>query len=251
MPMPIIPVPQFPDVPDVPGVPALVRDVAAKFVGTGNAIITAEGLGLFNQRAKGPGVKRPATVTQVWGFFDMTGQPVVLQDSILSVDFAAENQVADHPVETGGFASYNKVQAANRVMLAVTKGGAEAERAKFQQRLDKARTTLDLFAVITPDVTLTNLTIERITYGRRQSNGANLLVVDIVLREVRIANTGSAMKFGANTVKAPDAAAPVQVGTVYPQAPTAAILAAATLSLDPIIASAAKRAVANITSSGG
>lgn len=251
MPMPIIPVPQFPDVPNAPGVPAMVRDVAAKIPGTGNAIITAEGLGIFNQRATGKGVKLPSAVTQIWGFFDMTGQPVVLQDSIVSVDFAAENQVADHPVETGGFASYNKVQAPNRVMITVTKGGTEDERAKFHQRLDKARTTLDLFAVITPDVTLTNLTIERITYERRQNHGVNLLVADIVLREVRQAKSGSAMKFGANTVKAPDSADPEQVGTVYPQAPNAALLAAATLSPDPIIASAAKQAIANLKSSGG
>ena len=187
--MPLIP---FPDVPKSPGVPALPRSPAFP-------PIVRVSLGLVQGM-----LWRIFQVQTRWGIFDSTGKPLGdpakftgLSGNTLdaaglgsslstnSVDYSKETRVSDFPLELGGFASYNKVEAPASPTVTLNLTGSENNRRTFLDAIDKATKSTDLYSVVTPEVTYINYSIERYNYSRRASKGATLLIVEITLKEIR------------------------------------------------------------------
>jgi hypothetical protein len=183
--MPRIP---FPNVPQLPGVPALPR--SPNF-----PTVARAGLGLLQGL-----LWRIYQVQTRWGIFDVAGNPlgnpaqfgpvadvagVSATLSTAAVDYSKETRVSDFPLERGSFASYNKVEtaAAPTVTLAFT--GSEADRRSFLDAIDEACKSVELYSVVTPEVTYINYSIERYNYQRRNAKGATLLIVEISLKEIR------------------------------------------------------------------
>ena len=90
-----IAVPSFPDVPHAPGVPPVLRQIGA--VVNNVALLVADAVVIARMFA-GP----------QWGIF-RAGQPVIIGDSVIGVDYRREWRVSDHSLEKGAFASYDKV----------------------------------------------------------------------------------------------------------------------------------------------
>ena len=95
--MPLI---NFPNVPPLPGVPNLRRAVTGVLTRTGllPAIRGLDRFGLLDM-LMGP----------QWGVFDESGIVMLQPDTIAAVEYKGDYEIANHPVEEGGFASYNKV----------------------------------------------------------------------------------------------------------------------------------------------
>ena len=123
--MPLIP---FPNVPPLPGVPNLRRAAAGVLVRTGiaPAIMGLDRFGLLS-RFLGP----------QWGVFSAGGAGAVLvPDTIASIEFKGDSDIANHPVEKGGFASYNKVAKPFEVSVVMTcSGGGQQSRSDFLSAL--------------------------------------------------------------------------------------------------------------------
>src|SRR5579875_727912 len=100
MPLPNLSVPQYPDVPQAPGVPPVLRQVGQ--VANAVTLLTADASEVLQALGVLPGPQ--------WGIFDQTGQPVIVGDSVVGVDYRKEYRAADYPVEGGSFANYNKVE---------------------------------------------------------------------------------------------------------------------------------------------
>lgn len=181
----------FPNVPKLPGVPALPRQPGA-------ATFARVGLGALQGA-----LWRVFQVQNQWGIFDSTGKPLAdpqrfqgLTGALLnslggptvstgSVDYSKETKVADFPIERGSFASYNKVETPATPVVTLCMSGSESDRTKFLAAIDAATKSTDLYSVVTPEVVYKRYAIERYNYQRRNAKGANLLIVDIALKEVR------------------------------------------------------------------
>lgn len=153
----------------------------------------------------------------VWGIYDKDGAPVLTGDSVKAVEPSKEFRISSFPVENGTFNSYNKVEVPGEVRLTFFQGGSESDRSVFLGTLDNLARTLDLYSVLTPEITYTSLNITHWSYERTAANGVTLLSVDVMLTQVR--DTGEAV---FTQTKAADGANPVNTGPVQTQAPTTA-----------------------------
>lgn len=167
----------MPTLPSLPGAPALLRPPAAVS-------------GLLSAVNRATLLVADATIiarifgASQWGVY-LKGKPIVEADSVVSFDYRQDNKIADYPMEKGAFQSYNKTATPYESRVRLTKGGSEADRAKFLSALEKAAASLDLYEVITPERTYIGANIQRINYERTASAGVGLIAVDIWLLEVR------------------------------------------------------------------
>jgi hypothetical protein len=194
--MPLIP---FPDVPALPGVPSLVRSANIP-----PAIQVS--LGAVQ------GILASALQSPVqWGIFDVNGNQLGAQNSgssgVLaaigaallsavvgaapqlatdSVEYSKEMKPASFPIETGGFANYNKVEMPGEptVTLVLDGGNVPASNA-FLGAIDTAVKSTNLYSVVTPEFTYINQSINRYNYRRTAQQGATMLKVELSLSEIR------------------------------------------------------------------
>ncbi len=182
-----------------------------------------------------------STPQPVWGLFTEDGAQVVEQDSVLSFEYKNDWSLSTFPQEEGAFSTYNKVNSPYDARIRLTKGGTEAERTEFLTALQQAADSLDLYSIVTPEITYLRANIQHIDYQRTNTNGANLLVVDVWLLEIRSENSiskftvtpsqntgsllqkinssvsnaiGGGVSFLKNTVKSIGATAKVSLGQV-------------------------------------
>jgi hypothetical protein len=203
MPYATTPVPKAPDVPKSNGVPAIFRD-PTRIVFT-IRLIEADIATVL--RMFGP---------PEWGVFTTGGAPVLIPDSIVSVDIRREWRISDYPVERGGFQSFDKVGTPFDARVRMAVSGAEA-RGPFLARLDAVAASLDLFTVVTPDALYPSVNIVHYDYRREQRSGASLLLIDVWLQEVRV--TAQAQ---FTETKTPEGAANAAGGNVQGTPPTPA-----------------------------
>lgn len=226
--MPRIP---FPDVPDLEGVPQIPR--SPKFPPAASAVLGIVQGALW----------RAVQIGTQWGVFDANGRPLAdprrfqgltgealnaLGGTTVStgaLDYSKETRVSDFPVEGGSFVTYNKVELPASPAVILCMGGSENDRKRFLDAIDAATKSLDLYTIVTPEVNYIGYVIERYNYQRRSIKGANLLIVELSLREVRQA----AAKYAKSlTVAAKESSATPTVdgGKVQPQAAKSSTLKA-------------------------
>lgn len=172
----LIPKSLYPLVPNAPGVPALLRSGAQildtatlGYLGIGNALNSIIGY--------------PKTE---WGVFDPSGSIFADYDSFNALQtYNNEASISDYPVENGGFASYNKVDSPFDIVATLHCGGNTDRRARFLQACENARASLDLYSVLTPERTFRNVNFVGLNMRRETTNGANMLIITLIGREVR------------------------------------------------------------------
>lgn len=173
--MPLIP---FPNVPPLPGVPNLRRAATGVLVRTGiaPAIMGLDRFGLLS-RFLGP----------QWGVFSASGGAAKLvPDTIASIEFKGDSDIANHPVEQGGFASYNKVAKPFEVSVVMTcSGGGQQSRSDFLSALKDMRDNLELYDVVTPDGVHTSCNLVHYDYKRSSQNGVTMITANCRFQEVR------------------------------------------------------------------
>jgi hypothetical protein len=198
-----IPTPSFPNVPDLPGVPALLR-AGTGLVGSVPLLEVADATGILGQFA-----------STNWGLFNSSGQQVVPAKSIISVDFRADYDIVDYPIEQGAFQSFNKVIVPFDIHLVMTCDGNTATRAAFMQALLTARKSLDIYSVTTPEAVFLSVNIIHVDLQRSAQKNANMIQVEVVVRQVNVTSTAT-LSSSANSSGA-DAQ---NGGTVQPTTPS-------------------------------
>lgn len=190
------------------GVPPLLNQVAS--VANTATLLIADAALIYQI------FKRP-----VWGLY-YNGQPIIVPDSIVALELRNDSLISDYPQEQGAFQSYNKVLTPFTIRLRMTKGGTVAERSQFLADVAAILNDLNLYQVVTPEVSYSSVNIVHFEYARTSRNGLGLLVIELWLRQVRVTATAA-----FSNTKAPDGAAQSSIGTVQPQAATSAQTAAA------------------------
>lgn len=208
---PIIPANPFPAIPQLPGVPQIARNAIA---------IETQGIEIVAAARLIQQLFQAATAkAQVWALMDSAFKTVLSPSNYLAFDQRNEWRVLDYPVQDGAFASYNKVASPYSLNVRMSKGGSLSDREDFLKTLDTLSKTFDLYTLVTPERSYSNLNIERYEVMRRGSQGAYFLTeVDVYFREIRQV-TGVYSSSAANTANAkpPSATPNVNNGTVLPQ----------------------------------
>jgi hypothetical protein len=204
--LPITPVPQYPNVPVAPGVPPLLRAInQVSQIQNTAVLLVADAIDVLTMFS-----------SPSWGIFSQNGTPVIIPDSVVDAGFRKEYRISDFPQEQGSFASYNKVETPFDAPWRLAKGGTDSDRTSFLNAIAQATASLNLYALVMPEVTYRWCNITRYAYQRSQRQGVTLLLVDIWLEEVRITGTTQ-----YSSTAQPAAANPQNVGTVQSQTPTA------------------------------
>lgn len=120
---------------------------------------------------------------QQWGIFTQDGAPVIVHDSVASVEYARDYRISDYPQEKGAFQSYNKV----KVPFQAKVGFLISEtRRDCLQALEKVVESLDLVTVVTPELSYPSANTIHYGFQRTLRSGVTLIRVDVWCQEVRI-----------------------------------------------------------------
>lgn len=144
-----------------------------------------------------------------WGIF-LHGVPVLVPDSIISVEIKVDWRLSDYQQEPNSFASYNKVRTPYEAHLTMTKGGTPI--GPFLLSVEAAIASLNLYDVVTPDRVYSGANLTHYDYRRENTNGVSLLTVDLWLEEVRVTGTAA-----TPATQAPSGASATNGGNVQPQ----------------------------------
>lgn len=212
-------VPRYPNVPNAPGVPPLQR--ATQVINSVSLLVAnvQNVLDMFS----GPR----------WGIFNDAGEPLLIGDSVVNVDYKRESRISDYPIEKGQFANYNKVQTPYEARVAFAVGGKEEDRTEFLAICDKLITTLQIVTVVTPEVVYESANVIHYDYRRSSRSGVTMLTVEVWIQEIRQTassaftqtatenpTTPTEATGSAPATQQPASAAPTSTGTVQPTTPT-------------------------------
>jgi hypothetical protein len=182
----------------VPGLPPLPASVNIIDTAT---LLVADAVSLFFGPSAGP----------QWGIF-LDGVPVVVSDNVTAFSFKKSSRISKYPQAQGAFASYNKVTVPFEPKIRFSTGGSVADKANFIASIDAISGDLNLYTVITPEVSYPSCNVIDYDYDRAHGN-AGLLEIEVMLEQVVIAGSSTF----SNTTSPTDAAQ-TNNGLVQPQA---------------------------------
>jgi hypothetical protein len=117
--------------------------------------------------------------------------------------------LSDYPLEKGAFESYNKVSTPFSAKIRFASGGSEQEREALLTSVATIASTLELYDLVTPEKTYSNVNVEHYEWARSSHNGVGMIQVEIWVLEIR----QNAVTTFSNT-QSPAAADPVNGGSV-------------------------------------
>lgn len=196
----------IPGIPDIPDFKGLVTSGTDALISFGGATLIRMIFG--NQ----------------WGIFNQYGIPIMLADTVHSLKYNNNSQIAQAPVEKGSFASYNKVQNPYQATVTMIRGGGDVtKRGLFIAQLELLSKSTLLFHVITPEYVHINAAIVGYDYARDPNAGARMIIANIHLEEVREAK----VTYETKETKNPDDAPQVDGGEQQPKEASQSLLSRA------------------------
>lgn len=146
---------------------------------------------------------------KIWGIVNEFGIPIVLADTVISMNYDAGASISKYPVEQGSFASYNKVNQPSMASVSMAKGGSSVlERSLFLTQLEALLKSTLSFHIITPEYVYMNYQIIGINTARSAQDGATMITANLDLEEVLEAK----VEYSIEEVKAPSDANTVDGG---------------------------------------
>jgi hypothetical protein len=145
-----------------------------------------------------------------WGIF-LAGVPVVVSDNVIGFRFKKSSRISKYNQEQGAFASYNKVSLPFEPKIRFSTGGSVSDKQTFIDSIDSISGDLNLYTVITPEVSYPSCNVIDYDYDRNHGN-AGLLEIEVMLEQVVIAGASTF----SNTTSPTDAAQ-TNNGLVQPQ----------------------------------
>lgn len=121
-----------------------------------------------------------------WTVITADGSSVALSfDVMISLDYTSENSTIQSPIETNGFATYNKKIAPARLDLEVAIMGEPSVLQEALQVLSDLNASTDLVNVVTPEREYRNLNLEKVTFSRTPEDGVDVIYASLSFIEVK------------------------------------------------------------------
>lgn len=147
------------------------------------------GKGIFNNLlAIGQGrLWQLLTLQPIWGIYEAGSSTdlAIEVTSVQDVSISEESDVPDYRLQTGSFASYNKIVQPKEIKLTITKNGSDLERQAFVNWLQQNVNQPTVYDILTADAVFSNLTLRDYEYERTADNGMDLIVAQCSFLEVR------------------------------------------------------------------
>ena len=127
------------------------------------------------------------TLEPTWGIYE-SGSSTTLAvqvDSVQQVSITGEADVPTYRLQTGGFASYNKIPDPIEISLRISKGGTDTERQAFIDWLKTARDNPTVFDILTAEAVFLNMTLQDYKYDRTADDGMDMVVAECSFLEIR------------------------------------------------------------------
>lgn len=157
----------MPFVPNVPGVPAL-----SSYIPNNLTLLLGDAAGLI----------LGALGVQTWGIF-LDGIPVLSYDNFVSFEYSQDWDISTYPVESGSFASYDKVQNPSEIRVRISAGADVLNRQAMLDTIDLQMSTTITYDIVTPETVYLNYNFRRREYDRAAEK-VGLIVVDLYFIEI-------------------------------------------------------------------
>lgn len=149
--------------------------------------------------------------TPQWGIFDQSGNTIISADAVVGFEFINGYKISSYPQEKGAFETYNKAKIPFQTHVIFAISGTIAKKQSFFANLELAMSSLDTYVVWTPEYQYPSANVTNYEVRRDARQGAQVVLVDVSLEEVRILNS-SVM---SNT-QSINGNAPANNGTIQP-----------------------------------
>lgn len=187
------------DVPFLPGVPPL-----PSYAANGVVLLVSDLVSAANAIFGSP-----------WGIF-LNGEQAFDYNSVVDFDYKQDWPISDYQLEDGAFQSYDKVQLPFDVKVRVASFGDEAGREATLSSVLAAANTLDLYDVVTPEMTFPSSNITHVDFKRSSHNGVGMIVMDIWFVQIRVTATST-----FTGTQSPSASSQQSTGNVSTTTPSA------------------------------
>lgn len=127
----------------------------------------------------------PVSQVNRWNITDKDGQPLITFTSFLELEYHDESKVLEHPVEEGGFYTYNKIETPVEVSVMLAIAGKNEDLQRILTTLDELVSSTKLINVETPIKLIASNTLVSYDFILKKDDGISLLTVNLALREVR------------------------------------------------------------------
>lgn len=166
-----------------------------------------------------------------WAIYSSgTSDDAITPDSVGELDFRGESRVCNYPLERGAFASYNKVQTPYGLRLQLVCDGNLMSPDDFLRQLSYMLNSTETYDVSTPHGFYESLTVAQMDYKKTASNGASMVIADVMFEEVREVASATYTASGSSPTisdsRSPSAASQRNSGTATTALPTPAELLA-------------------------
>ena len=140
-----------------------------------------------------------------------------MAESCVSVEVRQDYVVANYPLESGAFESYDKVWTPFVIRMRLTSPPGAFGRAAFLAAIDAIVEDTTIYSAYTPEYAYPSVNVMHKGYTRSAESGASLIIAELWLQQILQNVTPQYTNVGS-----PSAAAPVSSGTAQPQQPTPA-----------------------------
>lgn len=158
----------------------------------------------------------PSTALPLYGVTDANGNLLIEPDSVIEADVDAGSEINTHPVEQGGFDSYNRVQKPIGIRLLMACQGKNMTRSEFLATLESLREGTQTVTVALLDAAYSNMVLQDYGYKRSAEHGAVTIWADTWWKEERSTNVFVTPPASSQ----PQGNAAVNLGSVQATTPT-------------------------------
>jgi len=154
------------------GMPSLLSKLPAPIVSVLGSAISSAWASLFSAGE--------------WGIYNSreTTKPIKVT-SVISLGVRSSATLSDYPLESGSFATYNKVKRPADIPIRITREGSEADLREILKWLEAQTRAISIYDVVTPEVRYPGVTLVEYTVQREASNGALMVIADCIFQQVK------------------------------------------------------------------
>ena len=122
---------------------------------------------------------------EVWDFRDKQGTSIFGSVKVMNIGMEANGTVVSQPIEEGSFFSYNKTAEPHHVQCVLCFEGNAQHLQSMLTIVEKYKTGLDTFSIVTPYAEYENMSLESYSHARDVTNGYGLLYVQCEFKEIQ------------------------------------------------------------------
>lgn len=113
------------------------------------------------------------------------GIPVIIADTVTSINHSAAWNISTYPVERGQFISYNKVYQPFTATLKFTSGGSRTNRRLLFNSVAAISETYLLYDVVMPEYVYRKVNVVGHNISREASSGNGLINIEVNVEQVK------------------------------------------------------------------